>query len=224
MIYGILSTKNSQLGKDKIMKKRLLAWLLTTILVVSMMTPTAFATYTGGEPQQTEVGEFSAEMSIDDLQNGVTVIIEDTGDGNYLARQLSPEEAFALESGRISIKVEATFHCGLKYDKNTHKGYLHWTATGDKLTRVQANVFCRETTILFPESFFDGDIDGYSDLRGQYNSAYGATGSFEIPSNIKKVKVGWDNAYVTTLEDGKMSMSNASETITLSKLPHTNVY
>lgn len=65
------------------------------------------------------------------------------------------------------------------------------------------------------EISLEDDIDGYSDLSGRYNYASGITEDFDIPSNVEKVKVGWKNAYVTTVKDGKLSMAAASQTVTL---------
>ena len=206
------------------MKKRLFAGLLAVIMLVSMMATTASATDTVSGSYGTTLEDFAVEVSLDDLRNGVTVVLEDVGDGNYMARQLSAKEAFELENGRASVEVKASFHCGLNYNSNNNKGSLHWSATGYQLTRVQATIFCKDTSILFPEYFFNGDIDGYSDLSGRYNEAYGATGSFDISSDVKKVKVGWSSAYITTVTDGKVSMANASQTLTLADLPHSNVY
>lgn len=47
------------------------------------------------------------------------------------------------------------------------------------------------------------------------NVTLGITEDFDIPSNVEKVKVGWENAYVTTVKDGKLSMAAASQTVTL---------
>lgn len=46
----------------------------------------------------------------------------------------------------------------------------------------------------------------------------GATDSFNIPSDVKKVNVGWSSASVTTVQDGKISFPGAYQTITLSNL------
>ena len=70
----------------------------------------------------------------------------------------------------------------------------------------------------YEKSYFNDDIDGYSDLSGRYNSASGATDSFNIPSDVKKVNVGWSSASVTTVQDGKISFPGAYQTITLSNL------
>ena len=205
------------------MKKRLFSGLLTVMMLVSMMVTTAFATDTVSELHETTLEDFFIEVSLDDLRDGVTVALEDNGDENYVVRQLSPEEAFRFENGKASTEVIATFHCGLKYNKGTHRGSLHWNATGKQLTRVQATVFCKDTSILSPDYFFDGDIDGYLDLSGRYNQTNGTTSSFDIPSDVEKVKVGWSSAYITTVTDGKNSMASASQTLTLADLPHSNV-
>ena len=44
--------------------------------------------------------------------------------------------------------------------------------------------------------FIYGDIDEYRDLNGRYNTANGATDDFDIDSGLKKVNIGWTNAYV----------------------------
>lgn len=99
--------------------------------------------------------------------------------------------------------------------KSTQSAHLHWNATGEQLTRVQARVFCKPTSIFATNYYYNDDIDGYSDLSGRYNYASGITEDFDIPSNVEKVKVGWKNAYVTTVKDGKLSMAAASQTVTL---------
>lgn len=88
-------------------------------------------------------------------------------------------------------------------NKGNNRAILYWTATGNQLIRVQASVFCKDTSILSPEYFFNDDIDGYSDLSGRYNKADGATRVFYIPSSVEKVKVGWSRAYITTVSGGK---------------------
>lgn len=191
--------------------KKLATLFMALLMCIGMAVP-AFA---AKPAQEISLGDFSIEMSVTDLQQGATVVIEKDINGNLTIRQVSPTEAFALENGRSTRAIEATFHCGITYDKNSNSAYLHWNATGKKLTRVTAKVFCKSTSILFPESYFNDDIDGYSDLSGRYNSASGATDSFDIPPGTTKVKVGWSSAYVTTVAGGKMSMASASQTVTL---------
>lgn len=194
--------------------KRIISFFLSIILSLSLVATTAFAMDVGG-PKNPELENFSIDVSIADLKNGITVVVEKNSNGQYLVRQLSPEEIVRIENGQSDVSVEATFHCGLTYDSSNHTGYLHWNATGYQLTRVQAKVYCKSTSLLFPTSYFNGDIDGYSDLNGRYNSASGATDSFSIPSDVKKVNVGWSSASVTTVQNGKMSCPATYQTISL---------
>lgn len=76
------------------------------MMLISLAVTTAFAADT------TE--DFSVEVSLDELKNGVTVVLEDKGNGDYVVRQLSNVEAYNLENGRTNYKIKATFHCGLK--------------------------------------------------------------------------------------------------------------
>lgn len=197
--------------------KRIISFFLSMMMAFSVVVTTAFAMDIG-DPQNSELKNFSIEVSIADLKDGITVAVEKKSDGQYLVRQLSSEEVVRIENGQSDVSVEATFHCGLTYDSSNNTGYLHWNATGYQLTRVQAKVYCKSTSLLFPTSYFNDDIDGYSDLSGRYNSASGATDSFNIPSDVKKVNVGWSSASVTTVQGGKISFPGAYQTITLSNL------
>lgn len=197
--------------------KKIISFFLSIMMSLSMVVTTAFAMDIGDQ-QNPEMENFSIEVSIEDLKDGITVAVEKNSDGQYLVRQLSPEEVLRIEKGQSKLSVEATFHCGLTYDSTNHTGSLHWDATGYQLTRVQAKVYCISTSLLFPTSYFNDNIDGYSDLNGRYNSAHGATESFNIPSDIKKVKVGWSSASVTTVQDGTISFPGAYQTVTLSNL------
>lgn len=193
--------------------KRLVSLLLAVIMTLSMTLGVSAAPV---QQQESVANEISLELSIQDLKNGVTVVIEDNGSEGYVARQLSSEETTAIENGKsLERKIVATFHCGITYHKSTQSAHLHWNATGEQLTRVQARVFCKPTSIFATNYCYNDDIDGYSDLSGRYNYASGITEDFDIPSNVEKVKVGWKNAYVTTVKDGKLSMAAASQTVTL---------
>lgn len=198
------------------MKKKLISLLLVLALVVGIC-PAALA------EEISAIDYTTIEVSIEDLQDGVTIVFEDSGNGDYVARQLSSEEVNAFTNGGVEPRDTVTFHCGLSYNKGTHRGQIHWTATGNQLTRVQAEVFCRDTSILFHKYYFSGDIDGYSDLSGRYDIANGVTSTFDIPSDVEKVQVGWKNAYVTTVTHGMILAEDEWETLTLAKLPHSNV-
>jgi hypothetical protein len=186
---------------------------VSLVLVLALSFVVCVPAFAAAPAQNIALDDLSIEMSVADLQQGATVVVEEDTNGNLTIS--SPTEAFALENGRSTRAVVATFHCGITYDKNSNSAYLHWNATGERLTRVTAKIFCKSTSILFPKSYFNDDIDGYSDLSGRYNSASGATDSFDIPSGTTKVKVGWSSAYVTTVAKGKMSMASASQTVTL---------
>jgi len=107
-----------------------------------------------------------------------------------------------------------TFHVGIVKDSST-KAHLYWSATGTQITNVSGTIYCSNTSILKPKSYFSGRIDEYKDLNGRYNKANGSTKSFSIPKNTKKVKVGWKNVYITTIAGGKAYLGNASSTVKL---------
>lgn len=167
-------------------------------------------------PAQTDeipLNDFSIDVSVDDLQDGITVAIEENGNGEYTVRQISSAEAMVLENNP-STRILGTFHCGLDYDASTSTGHIHWNATGDRLTRVDADVFCKSTSILFPEIYFEGAIDGYRDLRGRYNTAEGGTDDFDIPSGVEKVRVGWSSATVATITN-TTNIGGASQAVSI---------
>ena len=193
--------------------KKLVSLLLAVIMTLSVTLSVSAAPV---QQQESVANEISLELSVQDLKNGVTVVIEDDGSGEYVARQLSSEETADIENGKLlERKIVAEFHCGITYHKSTQSAHLHWNATGEQLTRVQARVFCKPTSIFATNYYYNDDIDGYSDLNGRYNYASGITEDFEIPSDGEKVNVGWKSAYITTVKDGKLSMASASQTVTL---------
>ena len=77
--------------------KRLVSLLLAVIMTLSMTLGVSAAPV---QQQESVANEISLELSVQDLKNGVTVVIEDNGSEGYVARQLSSEETTAIENGK----------------------------------------------------------------------------------------------------------------------------
>lgn len=190
--------------------KKLFSLIFALVLALSLSVGVYAA------PVQTDelpLDDFSINVSVDDLQDGITVVIEEDENGNCTVRQISSEEAMALENNP-SPRILGTFHCGLEYNSSTSQGHIHWKATGDRLTRVQATVYCKNTSVLYPETYFDEDIDGYTDLSGRYNDAHGSTDNFNIPRDVDFVSVGWSSATVSTVTK-TTKLAPASQIVTI---------
>lgn len=157
---------------------------------------------------------YQIELSMDELEQGVTFALIKQADGSLKLEKVNNVSNFKMDIPETKATIQATFHVGVKRTSST-SAYLHWNATGYQLTKVEANVFCESTSILFPKSYFNGKISGYNDLSGRYNTANGTTKSFTIPSDTEKVRIGWKSAYVTTVTQGKMSMASASQAVSI---------
>lgn len=200
--------------------KKVISVLFALVLTFSM-SPASLA---APIQQDESLSEFSFEASLEDLQDGITFVISKNEDGGFVVRQILVEDAVAQNEEAVPFDVEAipyytpgdtAFHCGLTHLWDNGVAYLHWEAHGDQLTNVKAKVYCKDTSILFPKSYFNDYINEYDDLDGMYDNAYGQTEFFSIPDDVEKVKVGWSNVYITTVKDGKMSVPDASQTVKL---------
>ena len=147
-------------------------------------------------------------ITLSELENGIDVII--VKDGSSL-KAVTQEQRKALKNSVIDF---GTFHVGIVKNSST-KAHLYWKATGTQITYVSGTIYCKNTSILKPKSYYSGSIDEYKDLNGRYNKANGTTDSFKIPKSAKKVKVGWKNVYITTIAGGKAYLGNASSTVKL---------
>lgn len=165
------------------------------------------------------INNFEVEFDINELSsNGIKVVIEKDSNGNYITRKVTdsgPDSSKTMETQKQQAEIIAEFHVGLSYYAPARLANLHWEARGKQLTRVSADGYCKSTSILFPESYFDGALEGYSDLQGRYNSAAGTGDTFSIPDGVTTVKVGWKNAYITTVTNGKMSVASSAQLVTL---------
>lgn len=189
--------------------RKLFSLILALVFALSL----SVSTYAVSAQSRTPLSDFSVEVSIDDLKDGITIVVEKDENGEYILRQLSNAQTVALESNP-SPRVVSTFHCGITYHSATSTAHIHWTAAGERLTRVHADVFCQSTSMFFPDTYFEGTIDGYADLGGRYNTANGVTDDFDIPNNVDKVKVGWSSATVSTVTS-TVKIPGASQTVSL---------
>ena len=146
------------------------------------------------------------EISID--EDGVDIYIVQDGD-EY--KVVTKEQRDSLRSTTIDV---GTFHVGIVRDSQT-TAHLYWTATGTQLTYVAGRIFCKKTSLYVPQTYYADYIDTYYDLNGQYNSAYGSTPSFSVPSDTISVRVGWKNVTIATVQGGTIALPNAASTVSI---------
>lgn len=192
------------------MKKILLkiSSVFIAMLIVLSMGTISFAAEAA---DKTAADFYEIELSVAELEEGVTIALCQDLNGTMQLKKISSDNNDVMIN---RATVQATFHVGITRTSST-SAYLHWNATGNQLTKVEAKVFCKSTSLLSPKYYFNNYISGYNDLSGRYNQANGVTSNFSIPSNTKKVRVGWSNAYVTTVTQGKMSMASASQAVSI---------
>ncbi|WP_283609540.1 hypothetical protein [Faecalispora anaeroviscerum] len=200
--------------------KKIFSLLLATLVVsLSFSFPvSAKNTESESKVNTQAINNIELEFDVNELSSKVIkVVIEKDSNGNYITRKVTGSEADlsrTIETQKQKSKIVAEFHVGLSCGP-TRLSNLYWEAKGNQLTRVSADGYCKSTSILNPEAYFNGSLQGYSDLSGRYNRAGGTSANFTIPKGITKVKVGWKNAYITTVEDGKMSVANNSKLVSL---------
>ena len=187
-------------------KSKILSLILTLVMVFTLSAIPASAV---SADTSTMIDTSSLpSISLSDLERGIDVVI--VKDGSSL-KAVTQEQRKSIKRAVIDF---GTFHVGIVKDSST-KAHLYWSATGTQITNVSGTIYCSNTSILKPKSYFSGRIDEYKHLNGRYNKANGSTKSFSIPKNTKKVKVGWKNVYITTIAGGKAYLGNASSTVKL---------
>jgi hypothetical protein len=125
-------------------------------------------------------------------------------DDEYRIVSQTQREKYGASARSIGV-----FHVGVVRDSAT-TAHLYWTATGNQLTYVSAKIYCVKSSKLSPQTYYSGYIERYPDLNGTTGIAGGATNSFSVPSKTTKVKVGWKNAVIITVQDGPIHLPNSS--------------
>lgn len=156
------------------------------------------------DPENREI-----EVSIDELNNGITVFFNPETEKNDFLPSLPINNEIPLR------RAIGRMHLGLRYNKNTENGYLYWDVSFPQITGVKANIFCTSTNLLNRKTFYSDRIEKFG-YNGLYDRIVGSTDYFYIPYSENKVIVSFSNAYVYSVTD-TVSVPSSSLIVSLNK-------
>lgn len=198
------------------MLKKLMSSILALGLVVSMAG--AFATndeFVGQTEEGIPISEnvisvgcdepvdVEIELPVDEMTDGITVAIFKDDNGEFYAEQVTENSAMPAST------TVSTFHVGLMAGTASNKYKMHWSARGDRLTAIYANLVCKNTS----NGTVYGTQNAYFSSTYGKSSASGTTSDFTIPSNISKVKVGWSAATIASMGQGTVTLTSTFQNV-----------
>lgn len=149
------------------------------------------------------------ECTVDELEKGVEVKCYFDMDGNiYTNPDNDLIEPYGLiEVGQFSVKLNRV---------DSSQGYLRWSVTilagAGGLTKVTGHMYCKSLSIFKDPYAYQTISSGR--MPGTALSTSGTGARFSLPKAGTKVRVGWENVLIYTI-DNATSLGNAGSIVTV---------
>lgn len=185
--------------KMKISKifKTIVSTIMTFMISLSIIPVTSYAIEKSVNDQIDEyrVDAYEIELSASDLIAGGcigTFYYDDTTDSIAVYT--------GDDFGSLNIESLGSLSVHLVFNMTHNSYYLSWEIYYPQITYFSADLYCRDTSWFFPTYYYESSVSrSYS---GAYNHEYGSTYSYSsIPSSVDTVRVGWKNAYISSVTD-----------------------
>lgn len=161
----------------------------------------------------------SIEISttVDQLQDGITVLVKMNDDGTYTQKVYNEEENIPSQystpgqgTGADGVLSWAVFHLGFKYWTN-YSNDLYYTISSDEpMNIVRGTAYVKSTSILNPKTYYNKPFTGY--LRGSTNTSRSLKEGVDM-DGATAVIVGFSNVKMTTVAGKTASFGSASQVV-----------
>lgn len=190
----------------------LTALFLSTAISVSSLSISSYA-INDESSEFVCLAPYEIEISLDEIdEEGFDVVL-------YYDDTIQSVSVYEGDFSNIPAEVAdnsiGTFHLGLTFNMYVGHYNLYWQINLEQLTYMSAEVYCKDTAVFFPETFFEQSVTQRFD--GSSSLGYGYTSYFDISSSYDTVKVGWKNCQLSSITD-TYYIGNASQTVKLADL------
>lgn len=155
--------------------------------------------------------------TVDQLQDGVTVLVKMKDDGTYTQKVYTEEENIPSQystpghgTGADGILNWATFHVGFKNWTNYSNDFYYTITSDEPMSVVKGTAFVKSPSIFFPKTYFNRSfthsLGGSTRLSKSLKEGVDVDGATEVV-------VGFQNVVMTTIAGDKANFGSAQQLV-----------